>query len=173
MLFFIIYFILFRFFDYFFELIELYVVNLAHSFGIYLYHSFIYSFKFHHVPDLCDGSTSGKQHLRKPCICSIYIQPSTLYFLCSVGLSSSASKIFQGCCGFCRTPRGVSRGTEESDDCPMIRAMRPTWPENGIGSPMCRLMRVHVIVQNPLPPFLSLDCEPQDLRRERTWLERH
>ena len=41
----------------------------------------------------------------------------------------AASILCWGCHGFCRTPRGVSLGTEESDDCPIIRAMRPTFPE--------------------------------------------
>ena len=35
--------------------------------------AFIYSFKFRHVPNPCDGNTSGKRHLRKSCICSFYV----------------------------------------------------------------------------------------------------
>ncbi len=170
-----IHFILFRFFDYFFELIELYVVNLAHSFGIYLYHplSIRSSFTMYQtcatvVPQanrICENHAFALSIYNPP----LYISCTQLAWALLLPRSSKA----------------VADSAELQEEClaALKRATIVPW-FGRCGQPgqkmelvaLCaawwEYIWVHVIVQNPLPPFLSLDCEPQDLRRERTWLER-
>ena len=53
--------------------------------------AFIYSFKFRHVPNPCDGSTSGKRHLRKSCICSSTCNPPL--YICNPPLYISRAQL--------------------------------------------------------------------------------